>query len=211
MYNSVCKVSYTGGNVMTQKNRQFIEKTVKVFSNILVCSGAIIVLIFGVWLFIVIGSNMHLLPATWHSTGGYYVKLVGFIAGAFTAVTLLLYLTLKIIFKINDDSELREQAPSPLINVTTKQEKSIIRLLTRVATRSDGSDKINRAHVAMFLATLKNKGLLNDGGDVNNLRLWVERETGLFDSDKVHFTEAYHRAIKKKGDTRYTKDIEEIL
>ena len=31
------------------------------------------------------------------------------------------------------------------------------------------------------------------------------------DDDKVHFNEAYKRAMDKKGDTRYTADLEKIL
>ena len=196
---------------MTLKNRQFIEKAANTCSNIFVCSGAIIVLLLGVWLFLVIGSNMHVLPNAWRVAAGPYLKLSGLIMCAITSLFFVIWSTLKIIFKINDDSELREQAPSPLINISTKQEKAIIRLLTRVATRSDGSDKINRAQVATFLATLKDLGVLNDGGDVNNLRLWVERVTELSEPDKVHFSEAYNRATEKKGDTRYTKDLKEIL
>ena len=128
-----------------------------------------------------------------------------------TGFFFVIWVTLKIIFKINDDSELRDQAPSPLVNVSSKQEKAIIRMLTRVATRSDGSDKINRAQVATFLAALKDLGVLDDGGDMNNLRLWVERETDLYEPDKGHFAEAYDRAKEKKGDTRYTKELKEII
>lgn len=196
---------------MTQKNRQFIEKAVNVSSNTMVCSVAISVLLLGVWLFLYLGSTLHVLPDAWRLAAGSYIKLSCLITCAIGGFFFVLYLTLKIIFKINDDFELRDQALSPLINVSSKQEKAIIRILIRAATRSDGSDKINRSEVANFLATLKVLGVLNDGGDLNNLRLWVEKETDLYEPDKGHFAEAYNRAIVKKGDTRYTKDLKEII
>lgn len=105
----------------------------------------------------------------------------------------------------------QKQMPSLLSNVTAKQEEQILQLLKRAATPSDGSNKMNRAEVATLLATLKNLGHLEDGGDYNHLRIWVECVTGLTDSDKVHFNEAYKRALDKKGDTRYTADIKKIL
>ena len=105
----------------------------------------------------------------------------------------------------------QKQIPSPLSNVSPKQEEQILLLLKRVATPSDGSVKMNRAEVATFLATLKALGNLEDGGDYNHLRLWVESVTGLTDADKVHFNEAYKRALDKRGDTRYTADIMKIL
>jgi hypothetical protein len=104
-----------------------------------------------------------------------------------------------------------ETLSSHLIDVTPEQEKQILRLLKRVAKPSDGSSKINRAEVATFLATLKAMGHLEDAGDYNNLRLWVEKETGLKESDKIHFNEAYKRALDRKGDTRYTSELQEIL
>lgn len=104
-----------------------------------------------------------------------------------------------------------ETLSSHLIDVTPEQEKQILRLLKRVAKSSDGSSKINRAEVATFLATLKAMGHLEDAGDYNNLRLWVEKETGLKESDKIHFNEAYKRALDRKGDTRYTSELQEIL
>ena len=106
---------------------------------------------------------------------------------------------------------LDEQLSSHLIGVTPEQEKQILRLLKRAAKPSDGSNKMNRSEVATLLATLKSLGLLEDAGDYNNLRLWVENVTGLKDDDKVHFNEAYKRAMDKKGDTRYTSDLEKIL
>lgn len=105
----------------------------------------------------------------------------------------------------------QKQLPSLLSNVTPKQEEHIIRLLKRVATPSDNSDKMNRAEVATFLATLKNLGHLEDGGDYNHLRLWVGGVTGKKDFDKIHFNEAYKRALDKRGDTRYTADLKKIL
>ena len=105
----------------------------------------------------------------------------------------------------------QKQLPSLLFNVTPKQEEQILRLLKRVATPSDGSNKMNRAEVATLLATLKNLGHLEDGGDYNHLRLWVESVTGMKDSDKIHFNEAYKRALDKRGDTRYTADLTKIL
>ena len=105
----------------------------------------------------------------------------------------------------------QKQLPSLLSNVTPKQEEQILRLLKRVATPSDESDKMNRAEVATLLATLKNLGHLEDGGDYNHLRLWVESVTGMKDSDKIHFNEAYKRALDKRGDTRYTADLTKIL
>lgn len=105
----------------------------------------------------------------------------------------------------------QKQLPSLLSNVTPKQEEQILRLLKRVATPSDESDKMNRAEVATLLATLKNLGHLEDGGDYNHLRLWVESVTGKKDSDKIHFNEAYKRALDKRGDTRYTADLTKIL
>lgn len=114
------------------------------------------------------------------------------------------------IFKRNKQS-LDEQLSSHLIGVTPEQEKQILRLLKRAAKPSDGSNKMNRSEVATLLATLKRLGRLEDAGDYNNLRLWVENVTGLKDDDKVHFNEAYKRAMDKKGNTRYTSDLEKIL
>ena len=105
----------------------------------------------------------------------------------------------------------QKQLPSLLANVTPKQEEQILQLLKRVATPSDGTVKMNRAEVATLLATLKNFGLLEDGGDYNHLRLWVESVTELKDTDKIHFNEAYKRALDKRGDTRYTADLKKIL
>lgn len=105
----------------------------------------------------------------------------------------------------------QKQIPSPLSKVTSKQEEQILLLLKRVATPSDGSVKKNRAEVATLLATLKALGHLDDGGDYNHLRLWVESVTGLTDADKVHFNEAYKRALDKRGDTRYTADLKKII
>ena len=105
----------------------------------------------------------------------------------------------------------QKQLPSLLSNVTPKQEEQILQLLKRVATPSDKSDKMNRAEVATLLATLKKIGHLEDGGDYNHLRLWVENVTGMKDSDKIHFNEAYKRALDKRGDTRYTADLTKIL
>ena len=115
-----------------------------------------------------------------------------------------------IIFKRNKQT-FDEQLSSHLIGVTPEQEQQILRLLKRAAKPSDGSNKMNRAEVATLLATLKSLGRLEDAGDYNNLRLWVEHVTGLKDDDKVHFNEAYKRAMDKKGDTRYTSDLEKIL
>ena len=105
----------------------------------------------------------------------------------------------------------QKQLPSLLSDVTPKQEEQILQLLKRVATPSDGSDKMNRAEVATLLATLKNLGHLEDGGDYNHLRLWVESVTELKDTDKIHFNEAYKRALDKRGDTRYSADLKKIL
>lgn len=105
----------------------------------------------------------------------------------------------------------QKQLPSLLSNVTPKQEEQILRLLKRAAAPSDNSDKMNRAEVATLLATLKILGHLEDGGDYNHLRLWVESVTGMKDSDKIHFNEAYKRALEKRGETRYTSDLKKIL
>lgn len=105
----------------------------------------------------------------------------------------------------------QKQLPSQLYNVTSEQERMILQLLKRVAQPSDGSDKMNRAEVANFLATLKTLGHLVDGGEYNHLRLWVEHVSGTKDSDKIHFNEAYKRALDKKGDSRYTADLKKIL
>lgn len=105
----------------------------------------------------------------------------------------------------------QKQLPSLLSNVTSKQEEQILQLLKRAATPSDESDKMNRAEVATLLATLKNLGHLEDGGDYNHLRLWVESVTSMKDTDKIHFNEAYKRALDKRGDTRYTADLIKIL
>lgn len=105
----------------------------------------------------------------------------------------------------------QNQLPSLLSNVTPEQEQKILQLLKRVATPSDGTNKMNRAEVANFLATLKALGHLEDGGEYNHLRLWVEQVTGTKDPDKIHFNEAYKRALDKKGDSRYTADLKKIL
>ena len=136
---------------MTQKNRKFIEKAVSVSSSIIVCGWALIMLLVGVWFLLLVGSGMYVIPATWRIASAHYIKLAGLILCAITGFFFVLWITLKVIFKINEDFELREQAPSPLINVTTKQEKAIIRLLQRVATRSDGSDKIMKNYLILFL------------------------------------------------------------
>lgn len=105
----------------------------------------------------------------------------------------------------------QKQLPSQLYNVTSEQERMILKLLKRVAQPSDGSNKMNRAEVANFLATLKTLDHLVDGGEINHLRLWVEQITGTKDSDKIHFNEAYRRALGKKGDSRYAADLKKIL
>ena len=105
----------------------------------------------------------------------------------------------------------QKQLPSLLSNVTPKQEQKILQLLKRVATPSDGTTKMNRSEVANFLATLKALGHLEDSGDYNNLRLWVEQVTGTHDADKGHFNEAYKRALDKKGESRYTSDLKLVL
>ena len=89
--------------------------------------------------------------------------------------------------------------------------RKILQLLKQVARSSDGSNKLNRSEVAIFLATLKAFGHLEDGGDYNHLRLWVESVTCMKDADKSHFNEAYKRALNKRGDTRYTADLKQIL
>lgn len=101
--------------------------------------------------------------------------------------------------------------PSRLYNVSAEQEKKIIRLLKQAATSKGGTDKMNRSEVANFLAALKALGHLEDGGDYNNLRLWVEQVTGTHDADKGHFNEAYKRALDKRGESRYTQDLKSIL
>ncbi len=106
---------------------------------------------------------------------------------------------------------IQKRMPSLLCEVSPEQEQKILKLLKQVAKPSDGSNKMNRAEVANFLATLKSLGHLADGGDYNNLRLWVENVTGLRDADKVHFNEAYKRALDKRGNTRYTDDLKKIL
>jgi hypothetical protein len=105
----------------------------------------------------------------------------------------------------------QKQLPSLLSNVTPKQEQKILQLLKRVALPSNGTNKMNRAEVATFLATLKALGHLEDGGDYNHLRLWVESVTGMKDADKAHFNEAYKRALDKRGDSRYIADLKQIL
>ena len=105
----------------------------------------------------------------------------------------------------------QKQLPSLLANVTPDQEEQILHLLKRVATSSDGTTKMNRSEVANFLATLKALGHLEDSGDYNNLRLWVEQVTGTHDADKGHFNEAYKRALDKKGESRYTSDLKLVL
>lgn len=101
--------------------------------------------------------------------------------------------------------------PSRIFNVNAEQEKKIIRLLKQAATSKDGTDKMNRSEVANFLAALKSLGHLEDSGDYNNLRLWVEQVTGTHDADKGHFNEAYKRALDKKGESRYTSDLKLVL
>lgn len=105
----------------------------------------------------------------------------------------------------------QKQLPSLLSNVRQDQEEQILHLLKRVATSSDGSGKMNRSEVANFLATLKALGHLEDSGDYNNLRLWVEQVTGIHDADKGHFNEAYKRALDNKGESRYTSDLKLVL
>ena len=105
----------------------------------------------------------------------------------------------------------QKQLPSRLCGVNQEQEDKILRLLKQAATSRDGTGKMNRSEVANFLATLKALGHLEDGGDYNNLRLWVEQVTGTHDADKGHFNEAYKRALDKKGDSRYTSDLKFVL
>lgn len=150
----------------------------------------------------------------WEETEWYL--MVAFIT-TYTCLGCLLFCVVSfVVYLINnqrdpEDESRHEQLASHLINVTSEQEKHILRMLKRVAKSSDGSGKINRAEVATFLATLKAMGHLEDAGDYNNLRLWVEKETGLRDFDKIHFNEAYKRALERKGDTRYTLELQEIL
>ena len=105
----------------------------------------------------------------------------------------------------------QKQLPSLLSDVTPEQEQKILQLLKQVSRSSDGSNKMNRSEVATFLATLKAFGHLEDGGDYNHLRLWVESVTDMRDADMAHFNEAYKRALNKRGCTRYTADLRQIL
>ncbi len=107
-----------------------------------------------------------------------------------------------------DDDALREKVASPLKNLNSRQEKRVIALLKSAGKPVDDSDKMNRAEVAKVLLVLKAKNCLDDSGDFNKVRLWVEKVTGLRDSDRVHFTEQYKRA---KSDDTYEKKIDEIL
>ena len=100
---------------------------------------------------------------------------------------------------------------SPLTDVTKEQEQKIIQLLNKVARSTDGTNKMKRSEVATFLATLKAMNHLEDGGDYNNLRLWVQEVTGTEDSDKAHFNEQYKRALGKIGETKYTKSLDAIF
>lgn len=135
----------------------------------------------------------------------YRVTVAGSLTGGlFCWIIVLVLWLVRFLYK-------QKQLPSLLSNVTPKQEQKILQLLKRVAMPSDGTNKMNRAEVATFLATLKACGHLEDGGDYNHLRLWVESVTCMKDADKSHFNEAYKRALDKRGDTRYTADLKQIL
>lgn len=135
----------------------------------------------------------------------YHVAVLGsFMGGLFSWIVFLLLWLYRFLLK-------QKQLPSLLVDVSPEQEQQILQMLKQVAKPSDGSNKMNRAEVANFLATLKSLGHLADGGDYNHLRLWVESVTGLKDADKVHFNEAYKRALDKRGNTRYTDDLKKLL
>lgn len=135
----------------------------------------------------------------------YRVTVAGSLTGGlFCWIIVLVLWLVRFLYK-------QKQLPSLLSNVTPKQEQKILQLLRRLATPSDGTNKMNRAEVATFLATLKALGHLEDGGDYNHLRLWVESVTDMRDADMAHFNEAYKRALNKRGCTRYTADLRRIL
>lgn len=187
-----------------KRSQELNDKIRKAAKQFAICFGVVAVLLF------IVG----LILQKWEALEWY--MMVSFITTYTGWACVLLCIAAIIVFLIynqRDPEEMSvdEQLVSHLINVSPEQEKQILRLLKRVAKSSDGTAKINRSEVATFLATLKSMGHLEDAGDYNNLRLWVERETGLKDADKIHFNEAYKRALERKGDTRYTQELQEIL
>ena len=185
---------------LTQENREKIRAYAKVFA--LVFIGITFVLCVSVEVL-----------KLWEEADWYYMVayIVGYMCDTCAVLSLIFVIVMLLMNQRDEDDIDREQAKSPLKNVTPQQEEQIIALLRKVVISSDGSNKMNRAEVATFLATLKTLNHLADAGDYNNLRLWVEKETGLKDSDKIHFNEAYKRALNRKRDTRYTSELQEIL
>lgn len=190
------------------KMKEFSRK----FGQVAVISLGAVCLFYGV-LSILQDANVYL-PLNFEfivlATRIFYVILV--ILATITILSLACFFVLLFISKqIDKDKLAREQAKSPLKNVTPLQEEQIIDLLQRVAITGDGSNRMNRAEVATFLATLKAMEYLEDAGSYNNLRLWVEQMTGTRDEDKRAFNQQYNRALDKVGKTKYTEKLKKIL
>ena len=186
---------------LQQNNVDEIRKAAKLLAIIFGCVSVVLVVAYKILEF--------WKAADWYLMTIYIVVYTGCAMSFLCLLSFIVYLIMN--QRDSQEDKLREELSSHLKEVTEEQEKQILQLLKRAAIPSDGSNKINRAEVATFLATLKSLGHLEDAGDYNNLRLWVEKETGLSEPDKGHFNEAYKRALERRGDTRYTQDLREIL
>ena len=140
-----------------------------------------------------------------------FAYIVSFVCDACAVLSIISVIIMLLANQRDDDDKFRLAIKSPLVNVTPLQEEQIIALLQRAAISEDGSNRMNRAEVATFLATLKVQEYLEDAGSYNNLRLWVEKVTGTRDEDKRAFNQQYKRALDKVGATKYTEKIKRIL
>lgn len=185
---------------LSQENRDKIRAYAKVFA--LVFIGITFVLCVSVEVL-----------KLWEEADWYYMVayIVGYMCDTCAVLSLILVIVMLLMNQRDEDDIDREQAKSPLKDVTPQQEEQIIALLQKVVLSSDGSNKMNRAEVATFLATLKTLNHLEDAGSYNNLRLWVEKVTGSKDEDKRAFNQQYKRALEKIGKTKYTEKLEKIL
>lgn len=185
---------------LSQENREKIRAYTKVFAIVFIAITIVLLL------------AMEILKkwdtAEWYSMFAY---IVSFVCDACAVLSIISVIIMLLANQRDDDDKFRLAIKSPLVNVTPLQEEQIIALLQRAAISEDGSNRMNRAEVATFLATLKVQEYLEDAGSYNNLRLWVEKVTGTRDEDKRAFNQQYKRALDKVGATKYTEKIKRIL
>ena len=105
-----------------------------------------------------------------------------------------------------------QDAPSPLLNLNEKQQKTVIEKLTLVAQPKNNDNKLNRAKTVQFLRALQILGYIDENTAPNQLRLWTQQVTGFQDNDKVHFNEAYNKANINGGEVKqFTQYIQNLL